>query len=129
MDVFKAHDIGYFFYIGGNDSQHTAFKVSDLARGKGLDLIAVGVPKTIDGDLKNEHIETSFGFDTATKIYAELVGNVERDVNSAQKYWHFIRLMGRSASHITLEVGFKTQTNITIVGEEAKASKAQMSMI
>lgn len=83
----------------------------------------IGVPKTIDGDLKNEHIEASFGFDTATKIYAELVGNICRDVNSARKYWHFVRLMGRSASHITLEVGFKTQPNIVLIGEEVLAKK------
>jgi pyrophosphate--fructose-6-phosphate 1-phosphotransferase len=87
------------------------------------------VPKTIDGDLKNEQIETSFGFDTATKIYAELVGNICRDVNSARKYWHFVRLMGRSASHITLEVGFKTQPNIVLIGEEVLARQMTLSQV
>ena len=89
----------------------------------------MGVPKTIDGDLKNEQIEASFGFDTATKIYSELTGNICRDVNSARKYWHFIRLMGRSASHITLEVGLKTQPNIVIIGEEVLAEKMTLSQI
>jgi len=87
----------------------------------------IGVPKTIDGDLKNDMIETSFGFDTATKIYSELVGNICRDVNSATKYWHFIRLMGRSASHITMEVGFQTQPNITLIGEEILAKKMTLA--
>ena len=87
------------------------------------------VPKTIDGDLKNEFIETSFGFDTATKVYSELIGNIERDANSAKKYWHFIKLMGRSASHIALECGLRTQANITLVSEEVEAKKQNLDEI
>ena len=83
----------------------------------------IGCPKTIDGDLKNEMIETSFGFDTATKVYSELIGNIQRDANSAKKYWHFIKLMGRSASHIGLECALKTQPNITLISEEVADEK------
>ncbi len=81
----------------------------------------IGCPKTIDGDLKNEVIETSFGFDTATKVYSELIGNIQRDCFSAKKYWHFIKLMGRSASHIALECALQTQPNICIISEEVEA--------
>ena len=116
--------------VGGDDSNTNAALIAEYVRKENItDMCVVGVPKTIDGDLKNEHIETSFGFDTATKIYSELVGNICRDVNSAQKYWHFVRLMGRSASHITLEVGFKTQPNIVLVGEEVLAKKMTLSQI
>lgn len=115
--------------IGGDDSNTNAGLLAELFKKEGLRTSVIGVPKTIDGDLKNEHIETSFGFDTATKIYAELVGNICRDVNSARKYWHFVRLMGRSASHITLEVGFKTQPNIVLVGEEVLAKKMTLSQV
>ena len=113
--------------IGGDDSNTNAALLAEYFKKEGTGVSVIGVPKTIDGDLKNEQIETSFGFDTATKIYSELVGNICRDVNSAQKYWHFIRLMGRSASHITLEVGFKTQPNIVLVGEEVLARKMTLS--
>jgi pyrophosphate--fructose-6-phosphate 1-phosphotransferase len=89
----------------------------------------IGCPKTIDGDLKNEDIETSFGFDTATKTYSEVIGNIERDANSAKKYWHFIKLMGRSASHVTLECALQTQPNICLVGEEVAAKKQSLSEI
>ena len=115
--------------VGGDDSNTNAGLLAEYFLKEGTKVSVIGVPKTIDGDLKNEHIETSFGFDTATKIYSELVGNVCRDVNSARKYWHFVRLMGRSASHITLEVGFKTQSNITIVGEEVSAKKMTLHQV
>ncbi|MDR2191271.1 MAG: diphosphate--fructose-6-phosphate 1-phosphotransferase [Endomicrobium sp.] len=115
--------------VGGDDSNTNAALIAEFAKKENMDLCVVGVPKTIDGDLKNSRIETSFGFDTATKIYAELVGNICRDVNSAQKYWHFARLMGRSASHITLEVGFKTQPNIVLIGEEILAKKLTLAKI
>ncbi|MFW5996615.1 MAG: diphosphate--fructose-6-phosphate 1-phosphotransferase, partial [Lentisphaeria bacterium] len=93
------------------------------------DIQVVGCPKTIDGDLKNEQIETSFGFDTATKLYSELIGNIQRDTNSARKYWHFIRLMGRSASHITLECALQTHPNIAIISEEVAAKKKTLNKI
>ncbi len=107
--------------IGGDDSNTNACVLAEyyLARKSGIQVI--GCPKTIDGDLKNEMIETSFGFDTATKVYSEVIGNIERDANSAKKYWHFIKLMGRSASHVTLECALQTQPNITLVGEEVEA--------
>ena len=115
--------------VGGDDSNTNAALIAEFAKKENMDLCVVGVPKTIDGDLKNSRIETSFGFDTATKIYSELVGNICRDVNSAQKYWHFVRLMGRSASHITLEVGFKTQPNIVLIGEEILAKKLTLATV
>ena len=115
--------------VGGDDSNTNAALLAEYFKSKNAPVSVIGVPKTIDGDLKNEHIETSFGFDTATKIYAEVVGNICRDVNSAQKYWHFVRLMGRSASHITLEVGFKVQPNIVLVGEEVLAKKLTLAQV
>ncbi|MDR2427054.1 MAG: diphosphate--fructose-6-phosphate 1-phosphotransferase [Endomicrobium sp.] len=116
--------------VGGDDSNTNAALIAEYVHNENVkDICVVGVPKTIDGDLKNDYIETSFGFDTATKIYAELVGNICRDVNSAQKYWHFVRLMGRSASHITIEVGFKTQPNIVLVGEEILAKKMTLEKV
>ncbi|MHB9154738.1 MAG: diphosphate--fructose-6-phosphate 1-phosphotransferase [Endomicrobiales bacterium] len=115
--------------IGGDDSNTNAGLLAEFFKKEGLAVSVIGVPKTIDGDLKNERVETSFGFDTATKIYAELVGNICRDVNSARKYWHFVRLMGRSASHITLEVGFKTRPNIVLVGEEVLAKNMTLSQV
>ena len=115
--------------IGGDDSNTNAALLAEYFKKEVLNTSVIGVPKTIDGDLKNEHIEASFGFDTATKIYAELTGNICRDVNSARKYWHFIRLMGRSASHIALEVGLKTQPNICLIGEEVRENKLTLSQI
>ena len=115
--------------IGGDDSNTNAAVIAEYFKQLGVKVNVIGVPKTIDGDLKNTQIETSFGFDTATKIYAELVGNICRDVNSARKYWHFVRLMGRSASHITLEVALKTHPNITLVGEEVLAKKKTLGQI
>jgi len=118
-----------FIVVGGDDSNTNAGVIAEYFKAAGIETAVIGVPKTIDGDLKNEHIETSFGFDTATKIYAELVGNICRDVNSARKYWHFVRLMGRSASHITLEVAFKTQPNIALVGEEVLAENMTLAQV
>ena len=115
--------------VGGDDSNTNAGVLAEYFKQNGADISVIGVPKTIDGDLKNEQIETSFGFDTATKIYAEMVGNICRDVNSARKYWHFVRLMGRSASHITLEVAHKTQPNVTLIGEEVLAKKMTLKEI
>lgn len=115
--------------VGGDDSNTNAALIAEYVKKEKLAKCVVGVPKTIDGDLKNSFIETSFGFDTATKIYSELVGNICRDVNSAQKYWHFVRLMGRSASHITLEVGFKTQPNIVLIGEEILSKKMTLAKV
>ena len=115
--------------VGGDDSNTNACVIAEYLKQQGVDISVIGVPKTIDGDLKNEHIETSFGFDTATKIYAELVGNIERDMNSARKYWHFVRLMGRSASHITLEVALKTHPNAVLIGEEVLAKKMTLSQV
>ena len=114
---------------GGDDSNTNAALLAEYFCKEGAPVQVIGIPKTIDGDLKNDMIETSFGFDTATKIYSELVGNICRDVNSATKYWHFIRLMGRSASHITLEVGFQTQPNITLIGEEVLAKKMTLAEV
>lgn len=121
--------IDAFVVVGGDDSNTNAGVIAEFFKKEGVNTSVIGVPKTIDGDLKNEHIETSFGFDTATKIYSELVGNIERDVNSARKYWHFVRLMGRSASHIALEVCLKTQPNIVLIGEEVLQKKMTLSQI
>ena len=115
--------------VGGDDSNTNACVIAEYLKQNGVDISVIGVPKTIDGDLKNKHIEASFGFDTATKIYAELVGNIERDMNSARKYWHFVRLMGRSASHITLEVALKTHPNAVLVGEEVLAKKMTLGQV
>lgn len=115
--------------VGGDDSNTNAGVIAEYFKQNAVDTSVIGVPKTIDGDLKNNEIETSFGFDTSTKIYAEMVGNICRDVNSARKYWHFVRLMGRSASHITLEVALKTQPNITLVGEEVLAKKMTLAQV
>ena len=115
--------------VGGDDSNTNAALLAEYFAKQGAPVQVIGVPKTIDGDLKNDMIETSFGFDTATKIYSEMVGNICRDVNSATKYWHFIRLMGRSASHITLEVGFQTQPNITLIGEEVLKKEMTLAQV
>jgi len=107
--------------IGGDDSNTNACVLAEYYLQKKTGIQVIGCPKTIDGDLKNEMIETSFGFDTACKVYSELIGNIQRDANSAKKYWHFIRLMGRSASHITLECALQSQPNICIISEEVEA--------
>ena len=121
--------------IGGDDSNTNAALLAEYfaskAKGLGEDkgIAVIGVPKTIDGDLKNEDIEASFGFDTATKLYAELVGNIERDAASGRKYWHFVKLMGRSASHIGLEVALQTRPNVALVSEEVEAKKSSLGDI
>ena len=106
--------------IGGDDSNTNACVLAEYYKAIGTGVQVIGCPKTIDGDLKNEMIETSFGFDTATKVYSEVIGNIERDCNSARKYWHFIKLMGRSASHIALECALQVQPNICIISEEVE---------
>lgn len=115
--------------IGGDDSNTNACLLAEYYKAKNIPINVIGCPKTIDGDLKNEHIETSFGFDTATKVYSELIGNIARDSNSAKKYWHFIKLMGRSASHIALECALKTQPNITLVSEEIEEQKLTLAQV
>jgi len=115
--------------IGGDDSNTNAALLAEYFAAEKTGIQVIGVPKTIDGDLKNDQIETSFGFDTAAKCYSELVGNICRDVNSAKKYWHFVKLMGRSASHIALEVALQTQPNITIISEEVASKKKTLKQV
>ena len=115
--------------IGGDDSNTNAALLAEYFAEKGKAIQVIGCPKTIDGDLKNEHIETSFGFDTACKTYSELIGNIQRDTNSAKKYWHFIKLMGRAASHIALECALQTQPNICIISEEVAEKKISLEQI
>lgn len=128
-DNLLANKMDALVVVGGDDSNTNACVIAEYLKQQGVDVTVIGVPKTIDGDLKNAQIETSFGFDTATKIYAEMVGNICRDVNSARKYWHFVRLMGRSASHIALEVAFKTQPNVVLIGEEVLAKKMTLAQV
>ena len=127
--VCRRHDINAIVIIGGDDSNTNAAVLAEYFRAQNEGVCVVGCPKTIDGDLKNDSIETSFGFDTATKTYSELIGNIERDANSARKYWHFIRLMGRSASHIALECALQTQPNICLIGEEVEAKNQSVEEI
>ncbi|MDY3921079.1 MAG: diphosphate--fructose-6-phosphate 1-phosphotransferase [Hallerella porci] len=115
--------------IGGDDSNTNAAVLGEYFQSQKAKCVVCGCPKTIDGDLKNEYIETSFGFDTAVKTYSELIGNIMRDANSAQKYWHFIKLMGRSASHIALEASLQTHPNITLISEEVKAKKMKLKQV
>lgn len=122
--LLKELNIKAVVIIGGDDSNTNACVLAEYYKSINAGVQVIGCPKTIDGDLKNEQIETSFGFDTATKVYSEVIGNIQRDCNSAQKYWHFIKLMGRSASHIALECTLQTQPNICIISEEVQA-KAQ----
>ncbi|MFP4362556.1 MAG: diphosphate--fructose-6-phosphate 1-phosphotransferase [Spirochaetia bacterium] len=129
LEVCKERELDALIIIGGDDSNTNAALLAEYFADQGSDIQVIGVPKTIDGDLKNEHIEVSFGFDTATKTYAELIGNICRDVNSAQKYWHFIKLMGRSASHIALECALQTQPNVTIISEEIEENQVSMEEI
>ena len=127
--VCKKHGITAITIIGGDDSNTNAAVLAEyfLAHDTGVQVI--GCPKTIDGDLKNDDIEISFGFDTATKTYSELIGNIERDANSAKKYWHFIKLMGRSASHIALECALETQPNVCLISEEIEKKEMSLSQI
>src|SRR5574344_336516 len=115
--------------IGGDDSNTNAAMLAEWFVKHNANIQVIGCPKTIDGDLKNEQIEISFGFDTATKTYAELIGNIERDANSAKKYWHFVKIMGRSASHVALEASLQTQPNITLISEEVEAKHMSLSSI
>ena len=121
LEILKALDIKALVIIGGDDSNTNACVLAEYYKAIGANVQVIGCPKTIDGDLKNSEIETSFGFDTATQVYSEVIGNIMRDCNSAKKYWHFIKLMGRSASHVTLECALQTHPNITLIGEEVEA--------
>ena len=127
--VCKKHGINAIVIIGGDDSNTNAAVLAEYFAAHNSGIQVIGCPKTIDGDLKNEDIECSFGFDTATKTYAEIVGNIERDANSAKKYWHFVKVMGRSASHVALETALQTQPNICLIGEEVAAKKMSLAQI
>ena len=128
-EVAKKHGLNAIVIIGGDDSNTNAAVLAEYMAAHDTGIQVIGCPKTIDGDLKNEDIEASFGFDTATKTYAELIGNIERDANSAKKYWHFVKVMGRSASHVALECALKTQPNICLIGEEIAAKEMSLSQI
>ncbi len=128
-EVAKKHKMNAVVIIGGDDSNTNAAVLAEYMAAKKTGVQVIGCPKTIDGDLKNEDIEASFGFDTATKTYSELIGNIERDANSAKKYWHFIKVMGRSASHVALECALETQPNICLIGEEVAAKKMSLADI
>ncbi len=129
LEIIRQLDIKAIVIIGGDDSNTNACVLAEYYAAKQYGVQVIGCPKTIDGDLKNDQIETSFGFDTATKTYSELIGNIERDCNSARKYWHFIKLMGRSASHIALECALQTQPNICLVSEEIEAKDQTLNDI
>ena len=129
FNVCKKLGISAVVIIGGDDSNTNAALLAEWFVKNKTGIQVIGCPKTIDGDLKNDQIEISFGFDTATKTYAELIGNIQRDANSAKKYWHFIKIMGRSASHVALEAALQTQPNITLISEEVEAKKMSLSSI
>jgi len=125
----KKHGITALVIIGGDDSNTNAAVLAEYFAAHNTGVQVIGCPKTIDGDLKNEDIECSFGFDTATKTYSEIIGNIQRDANSAKKYWHFVKVMGRSASHVALECALETQPNICLIGEEVAAKKMSLAEI
>lgn len=127
--IIRELSINAIVIVGGDDSNTNACMLAEYYAAKKYGVQVIGCPKTIDGDLKNEQIETSFGFDSATKTYSELIGNVERDCASARKYWHFIKLMGRSASHIALECALQCQPNICLISEEIKAKDMTLNQI
>ena len=129
VEICKQLDIRAIVIIGGDDSNTNACVLAEYYKQKNVGIQVIGCPKTIDGDLKNAQIETSFGFDTACKTYSELIGNIQRDANSAKKYWHFIRLMGRSASHIALECALQSQPNICLISEEVEAENYTLNDI
>ena len=129
LKILRELNIKALVIIGGDDSNTNAAVLAEYYKNIGADVQVIGVPKTIDGDLKNEWIETSFGFDTACKVYSEVIGNIQRDCNSAKKYYHFIKLMGRSASHIALECALETQPNICIISEEVQAKRMTLDNI
>ncbi len=128
-EVAKQHNLDCIVIIGGDDSNTNAAVLAEYFVAKQVPCSVVGCPKTIDGDLKNEYIETPFGFDTACKTYAQLVGNIARDTNSARKYWHFIKIMGRSASHIALEVALQTHPNLCLISEEVEAKGMTLGQV
>ncbi|MDE6588542.1 MAG: diphosphate--fructose-6-phosphate 1-phosphotransferase [Paramuribaculum sp.] len=127
LEILKELGITALVIIGGDDSNTNAAVLAEYYKAIGAGVQVIGCPKTIDGDLKNDVIETSFGFDTATKVYSELIGNIQRDCFSAKKYWHFIKLMGRSASHIALECALQTQPNVCIISEEVEAENMTLA--
>ena len=129
LEILKKLNIKALVIIGGDDSNTNACVLAEYYKAINAGVQVIGCPKTIDGDLKNEMIETSFGFDTACKVYSEVIGNIQRDCNSARKYWHFIKLMGRSASHIALECALQVQPNICIISEEVEAKKLSLDDI
>jgi pyrophosphate--fructose-6-phosphate 1-phosphotransferase len=129
IEIVKQLDLDAIVIIGGDDSNTNAAVLAEYFVAKKVSCSVIGCPKTIDGDLKNEYIEISFGFDTAVKTYSELIGNIERDANSAQKYWHFIKLMGRSASHIGLEAALQTHPNVCLISEEIKERKLTLEQV
>ncbi len=129
LKILKELNIKALVIIGGDDSNTNAAVLAEYYKNIGADVQVIGVPKTIDGDLKNEWIETSFGFDPACKVYSEVIGNIQRDCNSAKKYYHFIKLMGRSASHIALECALETQPNICLISEEVQAKRMTLDNI
>ena len=129
LEVCKKLNITAVVIIGGDDSNTNAALLAEWFVKNNAGIQVIGCPKTIDGDLKNEQIEISFGFDTATKTYAELIGNIQRDANSAKKYWHFIKIMGRSASHVALEAGLQTQPNVVLISEEVEEKKMSLDQI
>ena len=129
LQIIRKLDIKAIVIIGGDDSNTNACVLAEYYAAKKYGVQVIGCPKTIDGDLKNEQIETSFGFDTATKTYSEIIGNIERDCNSARKYWHFIKLMGRSASHIALECALQTHPNICLISEEIQEKDYTLNQI
>ena len=129
LEICKELGINALVIIGGDDSNTNAAVLAEYYKSINAGVQVIGCPKTIDGDLKNEWIETSFGFDTATKVYSEVIGNIQRDCNSAKKYWHFIKLMGRSASHIALECALKCQPNVCIVSEEVEAKNMTLNQV
>ena len=126
LEILKKLSIQALVIIGGDDSNTNACVLAEYYKSIDAGVQVIGCPKTIDGDLKNEQIETSFGFDTACKVYSEVIGNIQRDCNSARKYWHFIKLMGRSASHIALECALQTQPNVCIISEEVEAKQQSL---
>lgn len=129
LEIIRELNIQAIVIIGGDDSNTNACVLAEYYKAKNYGIQVIGCPKTIDGDLKNEQIETSFGFDTATKTYSELIGNIQRDCNSSRKYWHFIKLMGRSASHVTLECALQCQPSIALISEEVEAKNLSLDDI
>ena len=129
LEIIRELNINALVIIGGDDSNTNACVLAEYYAAKNTGVQVIGCPKTIDGDLKNDQIETSFGFDTATKTYSELIGNIERDCNSARKYWHFIKVMGRSASHIALECALQCQPNVCIISEEVQQKDMTLNQV